>query len=70
MFLSSKTSDAMEDTNSIAHRSSLSINALCTCLYIHIQQLSFFRAPTLWFIDLTVPTCHIRYTFLSSERAS
>ena len=47
-------------------KSSLSINALCTCVYYNsIQQLSFFRAPMLWFIDLTVATCHIQYTFLS-----
>ena len=45
--------------------SSLSINALCACVYIDIQQVSSFRAPTLWFIDLTVATCHIQYTFLS-----
>ena len=35
---------------------SLSINALHTCVYIHIWQLSSFRVPTLWFIDLTVAT--------------
>ena len=46
-------------------RSSLSINALRACVYIYIRQLSSFRAPTLWFIDLTVATCHIQYTFLS-----
>ena len=33
-------------------------NALCSCVYIYIWQLSSFRAPTLWFIDLTVATCH------------
>ena len=44
---------------------SLSINALRACTHIYIQQLSSFRAPTLWFIDLTVATCHIQYTFLS-----
>ena len=38
---------------------------LCACVYIYIRQLSSFRAPTLWFIDLTVATCHIQYTFLS-----
>ena len=43
----------------------LSINALHTCVYIYIWQLSSFRAPKLWFIDLTVTTCHIQYTFLS-----
>ena len=46
-------------------RSSLGINALRACVYIYIRQLSSFRAPTLWFIDLTVTTCHIQYTFLS-----
>ena len=35
-----------------------------TCNYIYIWQLSSFRAPTLWFINLTVTTCHIQYTFL------
>ena len=36
------------------------------CLYLHpFQQLSSFRAPTLWFIDLTVATCYIQNTFLS-----
>ena len=43
----------------------LSINALRACVYIYIRQLSSFRAPTLWFINLTVTTCHIQYTFLS-----
>ena len=43
----------------------LSINALCTFVHIYIWQLSSFRAPTLWFIGLTVATCHIQYTFLS-----
>ena len=46
-------------------RGSLSINALRACVYIYIRQLSSFRAPTLWFIDLTVATYHIQYTFLS-----
>ena len=46
-------------------RSSLSINALRACVYIYIRQLSSFRMPTLWFIDLTVATCHIHHTFLS-----
>ena len=40
------------------------MNALRACVYIYIRQLSSFRAPTLWFIDLTVATCHIQYTFL------
>ena len=35
------------------------------CVYIHIRQLSSFRAPTWWFIDPTVATCHIQYNFLS-----
>ena len=42
-----------------------SINALGACVYISIRQLSSFRAPTLWFIDLTVASCHIQYTFLN-----
>ena len=46
-------------------RTSLSINALRACVYIYIRQLSNFRAPTLWFIDVTVATCHIQYAFLS-----
>ena len=49
----------------VAKRGSLSINALSACVYLYIQQLGFFRAPTEWFIDLTVATCHIQYTFLS-----
>ena len=32
------------------------------CVY---RQLSSFRAPTLWFIDLTLATCHIQSTCLS-----
>ena len=39
--------------------------ALHTCVYIYIRRLSSFRAPMLWFIDLTVASCHIQYTFLS-----
>ena len=35
------------------------------CVYIYIRQLSSLKAPTLWFIDPTVATCHIQYTFLS-----
>ena len=35
------------------------------CVYIYIRQLRSSRAPTLWFIDLTVATSHIQYTFLS-----
>ena len=46
-------------------RGSLSINALHAYAYIYIRQLSSFRAPTLWFIDLAVATCHIQYSFLS-----
>ena len=34
------------------------------CLYLH-PAAQLFRAPTLWFIELTVATCHIQYTFLS-----
>ena len=33
--------------------------------YIYIRQLSYFRVPTLGFIDLTVATCHIQCNFLS-----
>ena len=44
----------------------LNINALRACVYIYIRQLSSFRGPTLWFIDLTIAaTCHIRYSFQS-----
>ena len=39
--------------------------SLHACVYIYIWQLSSFRAPKLWFIDLTVATCCIQYTFLS-----
>ena len=49
----------------IFQRSSLSINALHAGVYIYIRQLSSFRVPTLWFIDLTVAISHIQYTFLS-----
>ena len=42
----------------------LSINALHACVFIYIRQLSTFRAPKLWFINLTVTTCHIQYPFL------
>ena len=38
---------------------------LCVFIFIYIRQLSSFRVPTLWFIDLTVTACHIRYTFPS-----
>ena len=49
--------------NFIFERGSLRINALCACVYIYIRQLSSFRAPMLWFIDLTVVTCHIHWHF-------
>ena len=43
------------------------INTLHACVFIiYIWQLGSFRASTLWFIDLTVASCHIQYTFLSS----
>ena len=46
--------------------SALSELMICAPVFIfYIQQLSSFRAPTLWFIDLTVATCHIQYAFLS-----
>ena len=38
---------------------------LHTRIYIYIWQFSSFRASMLWFIDLTVASCHIQYTFLS-----
>ena len=41
------------------------VNALRACVYIYMRQLSSFRAPTLWLIELTVATRHIQYTFLS-----
>ena len=44
-------------------RSSFSINALRACVYVYTRQLSSFRAPTLWFVDLTVATWHIPNTF-------
>ena len=34
-------------------------------LYAPVFIFTSFRAPTLWFIDLTVTNCHIQYTFLS-----
>ena len=52
------------------YRGSLSINALHACVYVYIQQLSSFRAPTLWFIDLTVATCHIKIDTLSWVNAN
>ena len=46
-------------------RSSLNTNAMQNRVIFISQQLSSFRSPTLWFIHLTVTTCHIQYTFLS-----
>ena len=46
-----------------AQRGFLSINALRACIYIYIRQLSSYRSPTLWFIDLAVATCPIQYIF-------
>ena len=64
-----KTTEATQTTvcagTPTSSRSSPSINALRACVYIYIRQLSSFRAPTLWFIHVTVATCHIQYTFLS-----
>ena len=37
-------------------KEAVSINALCAGVYIYIRQLSSFRAPMLWFINLTVST--------------
>ena len=42
-----------------------SLSTLHACVYVYIWQLSPFRAPTLLFINLTVTTCHIQYTFLT-----
>ena len=53
-----------------AIKEALSINALRACVYIYIRQLSSYRVPMLWFIDLTVATCHNQYTFLSSDQRS
>ena len=47
-------------------KEALSINALRACVYIYIRQVSSFRAPTWWFIVLTVAAYHIQYTSLSS----
>ena len=58
-----KVSAKMRTTLSL--KGSVTVNALRACVYIYIRQLSSFRAPMLWFIDLTVTTCHIQYTFLS-----
>ena len=64
MHLSQLSYDQARAGSNEFKRSSLSINALRACVYI--RQLSSFRAPTLWFIDLNVTTCHVQYTFLSS----
>ena len=43
----------------------LSVLMLCTRVNIYIQQLSSFRAPKLWFIDLAVATnlpCSIHFS--------
>ena len=58
--LSSVTTQAVP--SKCTHKEALSINALCACVYIYIQQLSSFRVPMLWFINLTVATFHIQYT--------
>ena len=52
-------------TYPLIFKGALTVNYLCAYVYIYIWQLSSFRVPTLWFIDLTVATCHIQYTFLS-----
>ena len=44
-------------------RSSLTVNGLHTPAYIYIRQLSSFKVPTLWFIDLAVATNAIFNTF-------
>ena len=45
----------------------LSVLMLCTPVFILTStwQLSCFRVPILWFINLTVATCHIQYHPLS-----
>ena len=43
-------------------KEALSINALRTCVYVYIQQLSSFSVPMLWFINLTVATCYIHFS--------
>ena len=58
-------SEWLPSTPYIVVKETLSINALRSCVYIYIRRLSSFRSLTLWFIDLTVATCHIQYTFLS-----
>ena len=40
------------------NKEALSVLMLCTPVFI-------LRVPMLWFIDMTVTTCHIQYTFLS-----
>ena len=42
----------------------LSVLMLCAPVFIFTSGNSF-TSPTLWFIDLTVATCHIQYTLLS-----
>ena len=51
----------------VLFKEALTINGLRASFYVHIRQLSSFKAPTLWFIDLTVATYHMRLqcTFLS-----
>ena len=44
-------------------RSSLRMDAFCTCVYTYSLQLSSFRMPTLWFIYLIVGTCHFNTLF-------
>ena len=51
----------------VLFKEALTINGLRASFYVHIRQLSSFKAPTLWFIDLTVATyhMHLQCTFLS-----
>ena len=46
----------------------LSVLMLCASVYIYIRHLSSFRAPTWWFIDLTVATFHIQYIFFFTRK--
>ena len=53
-------------TRSLANNGTIfSSISIYNALRAFIRQLSSFTAPTLWFIDLTVATCHIQYNFLT-----
>ena len=55
-----QTGEELELIKPITAMSSLAVNGLRACVYVYIRQLSSFRTPMLWFIDLTVATCHIQ----------